>query len=398
MKFALLGTDADSLELARAIVASDHTLSAVCEPDPKTPGVIEELRRIEPRLRLVDSWEAVLDSSIAEAVIVARGADEDARAEQLRKLVQAGTPMIVGHPVVDSMLIYYELDMIRQESQAILLPRAPDRWHPAVQRLVDLTKAGAADGLGQVEQVAMERFLSDRGRQNVLAHFARDVELVRRLCGEMTKIGAMSSLGDQVDYANLGVQMSGPSGMIARWTVMPIDDHAPQGANQEHARLVVIGGQGKATLSIPAEDEPWSLELRRAGKTTLETYPEWDPAEETLLRFEEALAGGDVHPNWIDASRDMELTDALERSVKRGRTIDLHYEEHTEQGTFKGMMAATGCALLIGALVLVIIATTAVNLNVPLAGAWPYLLLGVLVIFLLLQPLKLVFPDERSKS
>jgi hypothetical protein len=46
-------------------------------------------------------------------------------------------------------------------------------------------------------------------------------------------------------------------------------------------------------------------------------------------------------------------------------------------------------------LVLLVVATTAVHAGVPLADYWPYLLLGVLVVFLLLQCLRLVFPGER---
>ena len=34
-------------------------------------------------------------------------------------------PMIIVHPVHESMLVYYELDMNRQESGCLMLPYAP---------------------------------------------------------------------------------------------------------------------------------------------------------------------------------------------------------------------------------------------------------------------------------
>jgi hypothetical protein len=60
------------------------------------------------------------------------------------------------------------------------------------------------------------------------------------------------------------------------------------------------------------------------------------------------------------------------------------------------MMAAGGCALLMAALVMLVIATTAVNWRIPLAEYWPYILVGVLGVFLLLQSLKLVFPGASA--
>ena len=93
-------------------------------------------------------------------------------------------------------------------------------------------------------------------------------------------------------------------------------------------------------------------------------------------------AGIDVRPNWLDAAKDLELADAVERSAKKGRTIDLHFEEHTEHGTFKGIMACWRWALSIAALVVLVVATTLGNLfgrgrNFPLADWWPYLLVAV---------------------
>ena len=132
MKFALLGIDADSLELAQTIVASgEHELSCACDV-----AVAEgPLRALAPRLQIVEFWESLLASESAEAVIVSHGANSDERAEQLRKLVQAGVPLILTHPIDDSMLICYELDMIRRETGCVMVPYIANRWHAGVQRL-----------------------------------------------------------------------------------------------------------------------------------------------------------------------------------------------------------------------------------------------------------------------
>ena len=46
----------------------------------------------------------------------------------------------------------------------------------------------------------------------------------------------------------------------------------------------------------------------------------------------------------------MELSEAVVRSLRRGRTIDLHYEAISEEASFKSIMTSTGCVLLLGVL------------------------------------------------
>src|SRR5438270_591202 len=118
MKLALLGIDEVTLAIVRrALELSVHELVLLSEEDltGKEPDSMRQLRLLLPPRTPEIAWEAMLHDRPAEAVIVARGQDQEFRAEQLRKLAQAGVPMLIAHPVVDSMLVYYELDMIRRE-------------------------------------------------------------------------------------------------------------------------------------------------------------------------------------------------------------------------------------------------------------------------------------------
>ena len=45
---------------------------------------------------------------------------------------------------------------------------------------------------------------------------------------------------------------------------------------------------------------------------------------------------------WADAARAVELADTVPRSLAKGRAIDLHQEEFSELGTFRGTMASLG--------------------------------------------------------
>lgn len=397
MKFALLGADADALKLAAAAAHSPkHELVSAHDVGSAAAAI----REFAPRAAIVEHWEELLSGAACEAVIVGRGADDDARADQLRKLVQAGVPLVISHPIHESMLVYYELDMIRQESHCPMLPYTPAQGHPAISRLAELLRPDAADSFGPLQQLVIERSFSHYDRRTVQAGFVRDMELVRTLCGRMNKVAAMTSPtaitspggkpAGEVNFANLGVQMSGPAGALVRWSVAA-------GAEAGGARWNFVGARGQAKLEIPADEQVWKLEARRTGAAAQdETFPPWDAPALALDEIEQARAGGPLKPDWLDAANTMELADAVEHSLQRGRTIELQYESASEQSTFKGLMSGIGCFLLIGVLLFVIAATTAVHFGMPLADYWPYALLALLLAFLLLQTLRLAFPHEKE--
>ncbi len=162
LRIAFLGADDQTPALARAAAAdSQFEIVGVAEIDA-VPGGPAGLPT-EGRVRTLDSWEALLDSEFVDAVVVASG-DDDQRAEQLRKFTQAGVPVLASHPLLDSMLVYYELDMIRRETGSLLLPALPERNHPAVEALAAIVGAGSASPIGKVEQVLIERHVAEPTR------------------------------------------------------------------------------------------------------------------------------------------------------------------------------------------------------------------------------------------
>ncbi len=130
MKLALFGIDEATLALATAAEESaTHKVVLVCDVAPADWQLLQEqLGYAPPRA----GWEDLLHAAPVDAAVVARATDQEVRSDQLRKLTQAGVPLLVSHPAVDSMLVYYELDMIRRESHAVLLPDLPWRLHPGV--------------------------------------------------------------------------------------------------------------------------------------------------------------------------------------------------------------------------------------------------------------------------
>ena len=376
MKFALLGFDDSISTLVRALISEQVPIVGLFG---MSTAQSDELGAICPLAEVRPDWNDALALERDVIVIAGREMLAEDRIEPLRKLIQVGQPLVLSHPIVDSMVDCFELEMIRVDGGGLLLPWVATAKHPACQRIKSLANEHA---WGNLEQIIIERGVREQEPRTVLRMFIRDMHLVRGWIGDLTKVAALA--GSPTNYGSLGVQLTGPHGTLVRWT----NQASP---NNSTARITFVGSQGKGVLTLGDSTSVWSYESDGSESERIEPANEAQALFEQLQKLSTDAA---APPTWLDACRELELADAVERSIAKGRTIELYLEEVGEHYTFKGVMAAGGCGLLLLAIFLVIVATTLTNLGVPLVGAWPYLLLGVLAAFLLLQTLRLAFPPE----
>jgi len=388
MQLALLGLDDQTLAIAReAIAGGRHRIEAVCDLSSEQLATLaaDGVNLPEPT-----PWETLLTDTQAkiDAVVAAAATEQEQRAEQLILLAQAGVPLLVAHPVVDSMLVCYRLEMVREEMQGVLIAYLPSRWHPLVERTAELIRggirrggsagAGAGSPVGLFDHASFERWAVERDQTATLAHFARDVALIRRTCGDVTRIGALGSADEPTAYANLAVQLAGAAAVPTRWSIGPVDE-------QPGGRLTLFGQRGRVVLQLP-DDAPWQLDIRPTDALQPESLsiPDWNAPAAALKKLEDAIRKrGDVAADhataaedWHDAARSVELAETVVRSLARGRTIEVQHEELSEAGTFKSLMTALGCGLLL----------VAVFVFILLGPLWgPRVLLFVLGLFLVLQ-------------
>jgi hypothetical protein len=255
--------------------------------------------------------------------------------------------------------------------------------------------------IGQIVQVVFERQHTDRSRAGVLRHFVCDVMLLNMFLG-MT-VRTVNAAGTPAEpgrdplgprskklpaLANLSVIL-GCDGQTVRWSIGPaVDD--------EGAKVTLIGERGKATLSMPVH-RAWTFDIS-GGVHKHVDYGLHNDFRAALGWFP---ADGTKSFYWLDACRCQEVAEAVDRSLARGRTIELFNEQHTEEQSFKGVMAMGGCLLLMMALAVVGLATIVEGLQLPLRDWpawhwWPVALLVPVVVFLLLQLLQLAVKRETA--
>ena len=372
MKLGLLGTDPDIALVAAAATAHGDEVVTLDGPDT---------------------------GEDCDAIAVGTAGWDAARAETVRMLVQTGRTLVLAQPLEVSMLWAYELDMIRRDSGAVLIPWLPARLHPFIARLKAAVEAGVAGAgpLGPLESVRLERTMAERTRATVLAALARDVDLIRVLVGEPARLATLGAGEPDSAWPTLAVGFTGPDQVPARWQVAP----------GETGGLTITLQHAAGSVGVQAPDHgTWTWTGPPPG-----TQP-FDPgavvhAELVRVLAEAARGGGPaaIQPaGWSDAARAIELADTVPRSLARGRAVDLHQEEFSDLSTFRGTMASLGCGLVLAALLVLILATLVAGISAAfdwefgknVTAAWPAVVLGVLVVFLAVQLLPLLLADRPT--
>ena len=393
MKLAVLGTDPDILALVAAALAAGHAILWL--GDVRSDD-LPAFQRLVPGLRVSGDWESLLDHSLVDAVLVGRGTAADAlRAEQLKRLVADIMPVLAVHPVGTSVLVYYELDMARHEVHGILRHYSPPADSPAVAEVAVWVQTGNGP-IGTVHQLICQRNLADCGRESVIRHLARDVEVLRAVAGAVRTVSAVGPRMADASYASLQVQMTGPGAATLRWAAAPMTDQLSR------ASLTLIGERGTATLELPSDDGQVTVNV--GGETESHSMPMFDAPRAAIDALAAALAANGTEQSeaastWQAATAAMEIVDTIELSLQKGRTIEVHQQRLTEQLAFRGTMAAFGCGLLL-VMFFVLVAAGVVGdvLGVPLKDYWPIALLAVLAVFLLMQALPWLVKRRRPAS
>ncbi|MFO0898273.1 MAG: hypothetical protein U0836_12690 [Pirellulales bacterium] len=390
MKLALLGVDASTLALA---AAPPEGATVVASAD-LTPAERAALAQAAPGVPGDATWESLLAGGI-DAVLVARGESEQARVSQVRRLAAEGVPLVIAHPLSRSALDLYEIELAQRDGRAALVPWLPDRHHPWLERLADLIDDGAAGELGEIEQIICERALADRSPNRVWAWLAHDIDLLRALAGDVNRVLATGPREpSEAALAHLTAHFSAAHGPPIRWSL-------ERAAGEPEGRLLLVGPKARGVLRMPERGD-WELTL---GATT-ESFAGWSPAGEVFASLETALAGEAVEPSWTDAVRSVELVEAVERSLRRGKQVELRWDDNPEESNFKSTMTALGCGLLVFGLVAIVAAAVGQKVAEKLGfvwlaarlGEWPWWLLGILILFLILQGLRLVIVDPAAAT
>ncbi len=183
MRIALLNPDPMSVRLVQSVITSGQCqLAAIFDANDLEPEV-----RARLGMPASSEWERLLHAPDCDVTVIGRSHwASDRRQEQLRKLAQAGMPLVVMHPACE-VLLGFELQMIQQDVGGPIIPYLPGLQHPFLQRLA-WRMAEVANAGDEAWQAVIDRRLPDGDQQTVLTEFSRDALLLRRLVGRIDRL------------------------------------------------------------------------------------------------------------------------------------------------------------------------------------------------------------------
>jgi len=361
MQFALLGDHPEALRVARALASMpEHRLHAAAEVASQPAS---ELLTAAPGLRLVRDWEELLGSEVCEAALI--GAATEVVLNGARQLAANGKPLLLVPLAAQGSAFIYELTLIHDDNRVPLVPVVPLVAHPLLEQL---QAAISSDALGRIVLLRLERgLLADRSaglmsRELINAELLHDVLLLRALgascSGSSTTPASVASntARSQESYSRITAVHSGTSESgVSMATVTLGGDGLPEAtwiarAAESAWSLFVTGTDGEAILTIEQTSLAGNLLIKR--KTTSPQSFQDDGTTAGYRAVTCALQTLDHSAErWIEMTRGFETVEATATSLRRRRTIDMHFETTSERSIFKSQMAAGGCSLLLLTLV-----------------------------------------------
>ena len=315
MNFALLGDDPAALPLIESVRLTGHKLVRA--------ALAETLRSRSAALASLplSQWEDILIDAAVEAVIVAGDSDEVQSAA--KQLASSGKPLLIIPQAEFGAACGYELSLIRDDSHVVLMPAFVHRANPD---FLSLSQRMASGQFGAARRIQVEVELPQPrgastllGEREIEAAAVADIDVLRWLGGNYDQVTSLRSGQTEQGCSQVTLTLGGAGLPDATWVARRGD--------RPSWRLTIETDQGSQSVDRPPSP---MLPTR-----LIESFV-------AACRHDQA-----AQPDWPEAVRVFDVLDAARRSLRRRRTIDLHFETLSERSQFKTQMTAMGCGLLL---------------------------------------------------
>ena len=346
MRFALFCDDL----LAKPIVDAlgcridGHQLSHAVRVTPQSDALLHG----QTNVSFVEHWEDLLVAKDVDAVIV--GGSDQLILDGTKQLAAAGIPILFIPRAAQGSTFAYELSLIRDDNNVLLWPLFWQRFDSAVMRLKQAIQAGE---LGKVQFLQMQRMVGQASagipiaQSQVDDELLHDVDLPRWMIGDYDQVTGLRTAASNEGVLIQSVVLAGRSLPESNWSINSVE-----GASDW--KLTVRGERGVATLHRDGQSRRWVSEI--AGERV--EGNESETAQAALAAFSTSMADAassskdapsehQARDVWGELVKCYETVDATHRSVRRRRTIELHFEPMSERAIFKTQMTAIGCSLLV---------------------------------------------------
>jgi myo-inositol 2-dehydrogenase/D-chiro-inositol 1-dehydrogenase len=339
--------------------------------------VAEQLAAVDFSSGMAELDLALSDKALDAALI---GGPNDLRAEALRRVALMGLPSICLHPPGETADAYYQVALTPKETGAIVVPDMPFRLHPVFQAV-----AREIEGIpGEtITGVRMELALPP-GTDLAGQIFPRVVDGLTSVLGEIESVTARGAPSAVAPTRSLLVHLTDKAGLTAEVRL------STEVAADEPAKLVFATDRRNLVWVFSSDlASPSRLTSNTGGeKELLAEFGAWAPRSAIIDELRQVMNGAPAALSLAEGMRSMELKEAVGRSLSRGRTVEMHYDEISELSSFKASMTSIGCGLVILCVVLYVLSRVGLALGFESSKYLAWVIVPLLCVFGLLQFLR----------
>ncbi len=367
MKFSVIGNNKSASRLIQELTESqEHTLVVGAVYEELADSIVAE--RIPFHLAPTPE-DAILEGRV-ECVIISLD-DTEEILRLCRATAQAGKHVVVIPPAEASPAFSFELHLILDESSHAIIPLT-GRF--LLQEL-PVEKVDFGFSRNDVVQICCEMDCETTTKKH------RDIQIVKGLdilcaCGfHYTQVTALES--------------NAPDGSLLS-LLITLSSQAAAEQNEPPATLTI------KPSSVPPL-QPGAIQIHQTdGRLKAILAAERTPA---LPKIEWFCHSPKSCSNLMESfSETLELAEAVKKSLRRRRTVDVHFDSGSERGVFKSQMTAVGCGVLtfmMFGMVAYLVIAQLVELPKWILHIARALWIAPLVLFLLAQAL---LPIARDRS
>ena len=299
--FVFLGFTADCADILERALLIGAQCSAI---------YVDEAESVPPAhhssICLLSDWAELLGVDANTKIFVALKLGVDSHQDVVRSLVSNGFSLIIIDPSADS-LFAYELEMIRTESDAVLMPMC-------------FAGLSTLDIGTVIRKIDIRENVLTRQLNDITAALTRDLIQLAPIAGESKYLFALSP-GTSVPISptaeiDISITIEMRNSTIIQWS----------NSDNNHATTQYI-------LSNERIVEP-----QRSF---------FSASTDNQLAIVFSTPNPKLSPSWLDYAKARETAEMIPLSLKRGRQIELFETHPTETDAFKGVMSGAGCFLLL---------------------------------------------------
>jgi myo-inositol 2-dehydrogenase/D-chiro-inositol 1-dehydrogenase len=371
MNLLVLGNDPVTVSFVRRLseLTGEFRILNTCPPLPGYPGTTD--------------LEAALATSDVEAALIGGSLEE--RGEWLRRAAGQGWVCLCQNPPGINTDPYYQVALSNHEFGSIVIPNLPLRYHPGIRKIRSETGPGTT--AGAIRSIVIDAEFDGDSENLALEPFAAWADVVRFLLGDVENIAAMGFPPGIRPTERLTAQLRAGGEKRAELTIRT-------GTKRSYAKVTINADNALIELAFDPNSADAGMITQRAngeeGAGQAEPLGMWDRRKIILDLWLESFrkrqpTGLTLH----DGIRSMEVAEGSMRSLRRGRAIDLYYEEVSEKNNFKTIMTSLGCMMVISVIFALPLILAGPALGLPFTLYLGYLIPLAMGGFVALQLLRL---------